>query len=101
MTTTTPEAGTREAPPSLETRLAEWIDAEGITGNYDTAGIAARVVRTFHPVRIKQWLDRGGSDYLRGACRDLKDHDDLTDAEAWAEDWHHGNLRDDLPRWGA
>jgi hypothetical protein len=102
MTTTTPEPVTAPGEAAdLAARVAEWITREGITGNYDTAGIAARIVAAFHPDKIGQWLAAGGSDYLRHACANLKDHADLTPAEAWAEDYRHGNLRDDLQRWGA
>lgn len=101
-TAVTPQARERQAPPGLAARLAAWIDAEGITGNYDTAAeIAALLVKTIHASHLQRWLDAGGSDYLRDAARHVKANADLTPAEARAEDWNHGNLRADVQRWGA
>ena len=100
MTAATQEAVTREAPPSLTARVEAWIDANGITGHYDTAGIAARIVAANHPDSVERWL-ASNPGYLRHRCENIKDHADLTPAEAWAEDWRHGNLREDVRRWGA
>jgi hypothetical protein len=79
------------APADLTARLAQWIDAEGIKGNYDTAGIAARVVAAIHPSYITAWLDQGGTPYLRDMCTRIKNHDDLTDGEFAAELYLHGH----------
>ena len=102
MTAAIPEARERQAPAGLEDRLAEFIDREGIKGHYPAAGIAALLVKTVHASHLERWLAQDGrSGYLRDAARRIKDPADLTPAEAWAEDWRHGHLRDDLRRRGA
>jgi hypothetical protein len=75
----------------LTARLAAWIDAEGITGNYDTAEIAARVTAALAPSLLAAWLNQGGTPYLRDMCARIKDCDDLTDGEFAAELYLHGH----------
>ena len=75
----------------LADRLAAWIDEQGIKGNYDTAGIAARIIRAIHPSYITAWLEQGGTPYLRDRCERIRDEADLTDAQWAAEDYWHGN----------
>jgi hypothetical protein len=81
---------TRDLTARLTARLAAWIDREGITGNYDTAGIAARVVAQSHPGTLTRWLDEDAP-YLRGMCKRIKDFDDLSRGEWVTENVRHGN----------
>ena len=77
----------------LADRLAAWIDEQGIKGNYDTAGIAARIIRAIHPSYITAWLEQGGTAYLRDRCERIRDEADLTDMQRAAENFLHGNGR--------
>jgi len=80
-----PGAQALAAPGDLAADLAAWIDAEKITGNYDPAGIAARVAAQVHHSYLTAWLNQGGTAYLRDMCARIKDSADLTDAEHAAE----------------
>ena len=100
MTLITQEAVTRVAPPSLEDRLAEFIDREHITGNYDTAGIVARLVKANHASLLDRWLTQDPG-YLRHRAENIKDHADLTPGQEYTENYFHGNGNDDLVRWSA
>lgn len=75
---------------ALAARLAEWIKAEGITGNYPADGIAARLVASLHSSVLLLWLETSPG-YLRQRCERIKDHADLTPGERWAEDYYHGH----------
>lgn len=95
MTTSTiarPVTQTAVPGGTLTARLAAWIGAEGIAGNYGTAGIASRITTEVHPSLLEQWLDTGATSYLRGMCQRIKDDADLTDAEWAAENYFHGHL---------
>ena len=89
-----PQAAT-DGSAGLKERLEAWIDAEGIEGHYDTAGIASRLVASLHKSNLERWLNQGSSDYLRHACENHKDEADLTDAEWAAENYRHGHLAED------
>lgn len=75
---------------TLESRLVAWIDAEKITGNYDTAGIASRLVAAIHPDTLERWL-AGNPGLLADRCRRIKDDTDLTVGEWLMEDHLHGH----------
>ncbi len=72
-------------------RLAAWITAQGITAADSPDALAARVVTSLGAHRVGQWLDEGGTPYLRATALRYANPGSLTDAQFAAEDYLHGH----------
>lgn len=101
-------AQNRAMSPELPGKLAAWLTAEGIdTGWADgeqvnpdagAAALAGKLISTCGADRVAEGISTSGDAYLRNVAIGLADLSRVTAEEYVAEDWHHGNLRDDLDR---
>lgn len=84
--------GTSAADPT--SRLAAWLEAEGIASGDSAQDLAGRIITAAGEDKTAQWLgDGAGSQVLRDAATGIAGLAALGDAGWAAEDYFHGHGR--------
>jgi len=75
----------------LTARLAVWTGKQGIKPADTPEALADRVIASLGEWRVEEWLDAGGTDYLRATAARYASPEE-PGLERWAaEDYYHGH----------